>query len=249
MSGIPPVRTRSVDDGGFSLIELVITLLVLSVILVLTFTLLVGIQQQQQNQSATVNGARNAQIAEQQIVQYLQAAVSPDPGVNVPSGTQETATNLVLPAELGTSANAQGQAPPGVTTTLTASVVPCTGQCPPRVDELAVSFKGDGTPNGTLKIAAYYLLAPSTPLFTYEMYSDTKGDLAAMQMPVTQTACLQRIVAVKINASFLAGPVNARTLDGGAVVATTMRETVYVKNADLVYGAANPVLPLPAAGC
>ena len=237
---------RYATDDGLSIIELSITLVVLAVVAALTFTLLVGLQQQQQNQTATVNGARDAQFAVQEVVQYLQAAASPVPGTNVPSGTQESATSLVLPAVLGNSPNAA----PGATTTVTAAIKVCTNQCPKGVDELTVTFQGNSGTKKSVGIAAYYLLAPRTPVFTYEMYPSTGGPaLQAMTMPVTQTACLERIVAVKLNASFLAGPLNPRTVDGGAAVPTTVNETVYVKNSDLVYGANAPVPPLPQGGC
>jgi prepilin-type N-terminal cleavage/methylation domain-containing protein len=223
---------RASSDQGFTLVELSVTMLILAIVMGLCLTLFVGLQQSQVNERASIEGEEAAQLATQQLVQYMQASTSPIPGTNVPTGTTETSTQFVLPAYLGTTASGA----PAVTTTITATVTPCTTQCAHNADELTVMFVGT---THSVTVSTYYLLAPASPVFVYEQYNTTTGGpaLQPMTTPVTNPACMKRIVAVQLDASFLAGPGDTPTHAGGGEIATTLLTTIFIRNAPLVYGA------------
>jgi len=248
----PRCRGRADSDTGFTLVEIIITMLVLTVVFGITMGLIIGLRQQQVNLSATVAGANQSELASQEVVQYLRAASSP------PSGAIETPSSFSFPAYIGASS---GLLPESVTitATYTAGVVGPTG-----TGTLAITFTGQPVsgPVLTRKVATYFVLAPTsaaTPIFTYYEYATggTPGTLQAISMTGSplqmENACLGDIVAVKVDASFFAGPQDTPTRGYAADTATTIQTTVYLRNSSLVYGSTttappSPTLP-PAVPC
>jgi prepilin-type N-terminal cleavage/methylation domain-containing protein len=230
-------RMRRAPEAGFTLVELIVTMLILSIVFGITMGLIIGLKQQQVNLSATVAGANQSQLASQEVIQYLRAASSPV------SGSAETANGFVLPAYIGQSTNPLAIAPQSVTVSAqytTGHPGGLTG-----TGSLEITFTGGAI---TRQIATYYVLAPATntPMFSYWMYNPASpGNLQMIPWVVTtpvtnppqiNNACLSDIVAVEINASFFAGPQDLPTRGYAIDIATTVNTTVFLRNSNLVFG-------------
>jgi prepilin-type N-terminal cleavage/methylation domain-containing protein len=241
---------RRGGDAGFTLIELVVTMAILLVIMAIMSAFMVGFQQQNENVGSTVNGSRQAQIAGTALIQYLRAAVqiagSP-PLTGSPTPTTLNTTPLLANAgtnQLGIVADV-GTPTAAETPTLTPIYVtytPGTRPLPYGTGTLTVQF-GYGS---TVRIVkTFYVLAPSTPIFTYYAYTsapytsppnttNVQGTIAPIPS-ASLSACLSSIVAVGIDATFFAGPRAVPTRGYAADVATTLNTVVYLHNT-IAYG-------------
>lgn len=239
-------RPRRPADGGFTLIELTVTMAVLLVVTSITFGMIVGIEQQNENVQATIGGARQSQIAGTALVQYLRAAVqiagSPPvvngtpQTVNTPASTANaTSTNLGVVTYTGNPSNGASPTLVPVYATYTAGGV--TSQ-QLGTGKLTVVF-GYGTSTETVKTFDVLAPAANAPIFTYYEYtpppygtSNPQGSLQALSSgALSQTSCLANIVAIGIDVSFLAGPGVLPTRGYAADVATTLDTTVFLHNA------------------
>jgi prepilin-type N-terminal cleavage/methylation domain-containing protein len=245
-------------DGGFTLIELSVTMAILLVVTSITFGLIVGIEQQNTNVQATIGGARQAQIASTALVQYLRAAVqiaasppvvlvgSPTPvqEINTPaSTTNATSSSLGVVTYTGNPSN-------GVSPTLVPVYAAYTAGAPNHgfdvgTGKLSVTF-GYGTSTQTVK--TFDVVAPSPTscvtacvpqIFTYYEYTpppygsgNPQGSLQALSSgALGQTNCLANIVAVRLQAIFLAGPGATPTRGFAADVATDLNTLIFLHNA------------------
>jgi prepilin-type N-terminal cleavage/methylation domain-containing protein len=240
-------RPRGATEAGFTLIELIVTMLILAIVMGITMGLIIGLKQQQINLSATVAGANQSQLASQEVVQYLRAASSPV------SGSAETANGFVLPAYIGASTNPSIILPQSVTISAqyTKGNAGLTG-----TGTLDITFTGGAI---SRKIATYFVLSPgaSTPMFSYWMYNPTSpGNLQMIPWvttplaspPQINNACLPYIVAVQVDASFFAGPQDLPTRGYAIDIATSVDTTVFLRNSNLVFGSTTipPVPPTTA---
>jgi prepilin-type N-terminal cleavage/methylation domain-containing protein len=232
-------RMRGTSEAGFTLVELVVTMLILSIVFGITMGLIIGLKQQQVNLSATAAGLSESQLASQEVVQYLRAASSPV------SGSAETATGFVLPAYIGSSISPTIMTPQSVTISAqyaTGAVGGLTG-----TGTLDITFTGGAF---SRKIATYFVLSPnlSTPMFTYYQYNPTSPG-ALQSIPLSGTpaevpsAELPDIVAVGINASFFAGPQDLPTRGYAIDISTTVNTTVFLRNSNLVFGSTTTLAP------
>jgi prepilin-type N-terminal cleavage/methylation domain-containing protein len=241
-------------DAGFSLIELIVTMAVMALVMVIASALIIGFQQQTQNVAATVNGARQAQIASTALIQYLRAAIqiAGSPPLTGSSLTTLNTTPLAANASansLGVIADV-GTATAGETPTLTpiyATYTAGTGSLPTGTGTLAVQFgcnAAQGCASGVTHIVTtFFVLSPSQPIFTYYKYSpapyssppdttNVEGSLVAIPFVGSSipAASLSSIVAVGIDVSFFAGPEDLPTRGYAADIATSLNTTVYLHN-------------------
>ena len=246
-------RMRGASDAGFTLIELIITMLILSIVFGITMGLIIGLKQQQINLSATVAGASQSQLASQEVVQYLRAASSPV------SGSLETDNGFVLPAYIGASTNPSVIAPQSVTISAQYTIGHAGGLT--GTGTLDITFTGGAI---SRKIATYFVLSPATvpptPMFTYYEYNPASpGSLEMIPWVVgsnplqINNLCLPDIVAVQIDASFFAGPQDLQTRGYAIDIATTVNTTVYLRNSNLVFGsttvAPSTTTTVPVGSC
>ncbi len=224
---------------------------VLLVVTGITFGMLVGIQQQNVNVQATINGARQAQLASTSLVQYLRAAVqiaattpvtvtgtSPNLvySVNTPPSTAN-ATSQKLGVVTYTGDPTGGAAPTLVPVYATYTAGPVTRQ-QVGTGKLAVVF-GFGTSTYTVK--TFDILAPgaNNPIFTYYEYTappygsgNPEGTLHQLSSAALALAtCLSNIVAVRLNITVLAGPGATPTRGYAADVASNVNTLIYLHNA------------------
>ncbi|MGD0085171.1 MAG: prepilin-type N-terminal cleavage/methylation domain-containing protein [Acidimicrobiales bacterium] len=66
--------SRQRNDGGLTLVELVVTLLVIAIVMTLTSMLIVSVNQQSSDMLDTLKGVESATGAEQSFIQYLQGS-------------------------------------------------------------------------------------------------------------------------------------------------------------------------------
>lgn len=184
---------RRVGDAGFTLIELIVTMAIMALVMVIASGLIIGFQQQTQNVGATVNGARQAQIAGTALIQYLRAAIqiagSPplQPGSPTPTILNPTAAianagpnSLGVVANVGTP-SCLSPAPwtsceTPVLTPIYAYYTAGTHSLPTGTGVLQVQF-GCGPVYGgcasgvTHVVSTFFVLSPSAQIFTYYMYT------------------------------------------------------------------------------
>jgi prepilin-type N-terminal cleavage/methylation domain-containing protein len=245
-----PARRRG--DAGFSLVELVVALAVMAVVVGLTVGFIIGLEQQQVNVDATVAGSRQAQLAAQEVVQYLRAAATPTAG----AGVTETSTEAMFPAYIGSGVTGS---PAPSTAELTVQYVPGTGAGSDVSGEgrLQVTFQGS---KSSRVVDTFYVLAPNlstrppyTPIFRYESYDpNNPGQLHYMAMPaggITQQCALSQIVAIEIDASFFAGPSDTPTRGYAVDTASTVDTTIFLRNTKSVYGSTTTTWVPPPGGC
>ncbi len=248
-------RIRQGGDAGFTLIELIVTMAIMLVIMAVMSAFMVGFQQQNENVGATVNGARQAQIAGTALIQYLRATVqivgsppingtcrSPTTLNTTPVLANAGTNSLGVVADVGTPAAAE-------TPTLTPVYVtytPGTRPLPYGTGTLSVQFGYNGGTGCTVRVVkTFYMLAPSTPIFTYYAYTSAPytsppntTNLQGTIAPIPSgslSACLSSIVAIGIDATFFAGPRAVPTHGYAADVATTLNTIVYLHNT-IAYG-------------
>jgi prepilin-type N-terminal cleavage/methylation domain-containing protein len=221
-----PARRRA-GDAGFTLVELVVTLLLVAIITPLAFGLIRNLLQQSTDVHDTMVGVQQDQVAGEALLQYLHGATV------ILAGSDAT----TLDASIDAGINASTQAPD--TATLTAVLAE------PTSPSLDATFTTSITPNGGApsNVGTYDAVA-STSVFSY-FYNDTTlgattsapcSASASADLP-TGLACtsaptdpqLPAIVAVGIDVTFLAGP--HVPIEGFAAVRPSNFETtVYLQN-------------------
>ncbi len=246
---------RRGGDAGFTMIELIVTMAIMLVIMGIMSAFMVGFQQQNENVGSTVNGSRQAQIAGTALIQYLRAAVqiAGSPPINGTCSSPTTLNTTPVVANAGTNSLAVvadvGTPTATETPTLTPIYVtytPGTRPLPYGTGTLSVQFGYAGGTGCTVRVVkTFYILAPSTPIFTYYGYTsapytsppnttNVQGTIAPIPSG-SLSACLSSIVAIGIDATFFAGPRAVPTRGYAADVATTLNTTVYLHNT-VAYG-------------
>lgn len=233
---------RSHDDGGFTIVESVVTLLIVTVVIGLVLGYVTNLFQQSTNVGDTMAGVQQDQTAGEGLLQYLHAAIVILPGSNATtldasildgesSGTPQTATFQAVQIN---STN------PSLDATFQTSISPNGGYCPVP----------PAAPNASCRSINDYDVVNSSTVFTYYYNSNstttTTGSCPA-NFACTSTptnAELSEIVAVGIDVTFLAGP---HTPKAGfqAVRRSSFQTTVYLQNAS---GAPAPTSSISVAG-
>lgn len=226
-------RTRADRDGGFTFVEMVVTLLVVAIVVPLAYGLVGNISQQSVDLHDTILGLQQDQTAGDALLQYLHGAVTVLPG------SDATTLDATIEAGYNTATATQDIA------TLQAQLVPPAG---PGLD---ASFVVTLTPQGgsAASVGTYYAVDSADP-FTYYYYASagTTSPSCDSVTPTTTTdppdatgqelvgthdpcAVLGQVVAVGVDVTFLAGPQQSRQ-GFQAVQPTTFQTTVYLQNAN-----------------
>jgi len=205
-------RVRRDGEGGFTLIEMVVTLFIVSLIIPVTLAIVTNLFQQSQDLHDTMTGVQQDQIAGEALVQYLHSTIVILPGSNA------TTLKASLLAGVNSSSTAQ-------TATLLAVL---TNSVNPKLD---ATFTTSLTPDGgTSSSVSTYDAVNSTTVFTYyyNNYSATPVGLATTTAPTNSQ--LSEIVAIGIDVTFLAGP-HVPTQGFQSVRPSSFETTVYLQNA------------------
>jgi hypothetical protein len=235
-----------------------VTMAIMLLVMTIASGLIIGFQQQTQNVAATVNGARQAQIASTALIQYLRGAIQiagvpPLTGTPTPTTLNTTAlltnaepNSLGVVADVGTATAAESPTLTPIYSYYTSG----THALPTGTGTLQVQF-GCGPVYGgcasglTHVVSTFFVLSPTQPIFTYYQYSvapftsppnytNVQGSLVAIPFSGTPasipTASLSSIVAVGIDVSFFAGPEALPTRGYAADIATTLNTIVYLHN-------------------
>jgi prepilin-type N-terminal cleavage/methylation domain-containing protein len=226
-------RRRQDGDEGFTLLELVFSMLVLAIVAVISFALIDGLTSDQQVEQASLGGLSQSELASRIFTEYLGSAeqgtlgnICQIPATTGPClGSATTYASLTFDSLIGlTTAAGASQAnwePAAVQVTVVLVPGPRTG-----VDELDVYFDY-GLPDERL-IAAYDIEPPgaSDPIFTY--YWDSGGSLAPE--PVTEAAANpSSVLAVGLDITFVAPPGSAR-VGSAAEGAAPLHTITYLRN-------------------
>jgi len=215
------LRANGSREAGFTLIEMVVGLLILTVISSIAFTVITQLMSEGQAITDSVVGIQQSDRANESILQYLR-------GVTSFIGATQTASSLSANSNVGYNS---GQVVGGTT------LPPPYG---PVNDVLSATWTaGSGRTDATFTVTInsnvfteYYarpvvVAGVTQPTFTY--YKDNgAGGLTALTSPVPACA-YPEIYAVGIQVSFLAGP--QRPTEGYAAdQATTLLTTIYLRN-------------------
>jgi hypothetical protein len=207
-------RAQRGGDEGVTIVEMLVTLLILSAIIPVALLLITNIFQQSQNVHDTMLGVQQDQTAGQSLLQYLHATIVVLPGSNA------TTLNASILAGVNSSGTLIGTPH---TATLNAVF---TNSANPKFDAtLTTSLTPDGSTR-TSSIGTYDAINSST-VFTY-YYNNVPNGLTSTTTPTS--AQLAEIVAVNINVTFLAGP-HKPVYGFHAVHASNFQTTVYLQNA------------------
>lgn len=211
-------------EQGFTIVELLVTLLVVAIVLPLAFGLIRNLLQQSQNVGDTIAGVQQDQTAGEALLQYLHGTTVILPGSNattldasILAGVGSTATpyTATLQASLTNSASPNGDA------TFTTTLTPQGGTGHSIGTYYAV--------NSSSVFTYYYNDSTSTTTSTSTSTSTSlPAGLAATSTPTN--AQLSEIVAVGVSVTFLAGP-HVPTEGYQAVHPTTFQTTIYLQNA------------------
>jgi len=214
-----PSATRT-REGGFTLVELLVGLLIFSVISTIAFTVITQMMTEGQSITDTVIGVQQSDRANESILSYLR-------GVTYFTGAQQTASSLSACSDVGYNAS---------TGTPDSDIL--TGTWTAGSGHNDATFKVTITPSancvtGTANVYSEYFARPvvvngvTQPTFTY--YKDNgAGGLTQLASPVPACA-YPEIYAVGIDLSFLAGP--QRPTEGYAAdLASNLVSTIYLRN-------------------
>lgn len=204
-------------EGGFTIAEMAVTLLVTSIIIVLAFGFVTNLLQQATNVRDTMQGVQQDQTAGEGLLQFLHSAI------DVLSGSNATTLNASILAGVSSetpgtatfSAQLTNSASPNLDAVFSTTVTPC-----------PVSASTCSTP----RTIDDYDAVNSSAVFTYyyNNYSVTPVVLASTNTPTN--AELSEIVAVGVDVTFLAGP--HVPIEGfQAVRPSNFQTTVYLQNA------------------
>jgi len=235
-------RPDGASDGGFTLVEMVIGLVIFSIISSIAFMVITQMMTEGQAIVDTGIGIQQADQANESLLQWLRGTTSflPQGTSGCIAGTQpQTANYFCAASNVGvlyhtvSSNGTTTTIPFGVTsdvlTALWCAGPIVSGACTaaqPHVDAtFTVSVNG--------RVISEYYARPlvvggvTQPTFTY--YKDNgAGGLAALAAPVPACA-YPEIYALGINVSFLAGP--QRPAEGYAAdLPSTLRTTIYLRN-------------------
>lgn len=213
-------------DDGFSLVELLVTLLIIAVVIPLAFGLIKNLVQQSQNVHDTVTGIQQDQTAGEALLQYLHGASVILPGsgpttlnANILAGVNSSATpyTSTLQATLTNSASPNDDA------TFTTTLTPSGGT--------ATNVGTYDAVNSSAVFTYYYNTSTSTSTSTTTSSTSTTTSVSGLSSTSTPTTAeLSEIVAVGVSVTFLAGP-HVPTEGFQAVHPTTFQTTVYLQNA------------------
>jgi prepilin-type N-terminal cleavage/methylation domain-containing protein len=202
------------DERGFTLIETVVTTAILLVVFVVTFRIIVALEVQQQNVSATVAGERQSELSSMAALQYIRS------GYVFVSGS---GTSLSVDSYIGTT--------PGVfspnTGLVTVTFTPGSGS---HEGALSTVVKGLTGPQSSSSLETADVLAPSGgSVFTYYAYAT--GSKPTLEQVTNPSTCPGDIVAIRIHMTFLGSPTAGAAPGAIASAATTIDTTVYLHNA------------------
>lgn len=198
------------DDGGFSLVEMMVALMVAGIVVPLAYGIVRNLLQQSTNTRATMAALEEHQIAEGPLIEDLHAA-------QVVLGTS-SATNLAVTIEDGYSSTTATSG----TATLDAELLPAASASGTATFQVTVQPTG-----GQASTIGTYNVAGSPDPFGYWYVDPTTGQLTETSDPSKELA---EIVAVSIDVQFLAGSHGSTGLYTGSVP-STLATTIYLVNA------------------
>ncbi|MHB8245178.1 MAG: PulJ/GspJ family protein [Acidimicrobiales bacterium] len=239
------VRGSPLGEDGFTLTEMIVTLLIVSIFVSMATVIMVKVLDQTAGQRATLRGLQEAQIAERTFTQYLRSAdniawISP------------TGNDIVFTSNVGTTTS-NGVISPAVQT-IEAQLCPTSN---PKVDALEILF---GLPTGSTGIhecigredvaasttttsyppsirlvQAFDLVVPVSPVFTFYKLS-TVQQSGGLNQPELSTIDLasaiaspSKIEAVGLNATFVPPP-GPHIQGYGSELGTTIQAVAFLRN-------------------
>jgi prepilin-type N-terminal cleavage/methylation domain-containing protein len=219
------------DDGGFTVIELSITMIVFSIIAALTLTLVTSMLNNSASINDTLMGVAQASVADRSFTEYLRS-ISEVYGVNTNGDT------LQFIADVGTGTHAAGcpgQSAPasGVEVICNEDVTATLVTTPrPTVDELEVFFGSSWTTSSDRLIASFDLVppgnhqAPAAQLFQYYTLS---GTTLTNEGATWAAANLNKIQGIGFDAAFLPPPGPGKW-GSSAELATVVHTIAFIRN-------------------
>jgi type II secretory pathway pseudopilin PulG len=205
-------RARRETDGGFTLVETVVTMAIVTTILAVVLGVVTNLFQQSTDVHDTMSGVQQDQTAGEALTQYLHSTIL------IETGSNATTLNASILAGVNGSETPQ-------TATLSAVL---TNSVSPKLD---ATFTISLTPDGghTSSVNTYDAVNTSAAFtYYYNNYATTPVGLASTSNPTVSE--LSEIVAVGIDVTFLAGP-HVPTVGYQAIRASTFQTTVYLQNA------------------
>ncbi|MGA2528184.1 MAG: Ig-like domain repeat protein [Acidimicrobiales bacterium] len=204
-------------DEGYTMIEVLVTMFVLSIIVVFALGFMTNLLQQATNVHDTMQGVQQDQTASEGLLQYLHAANDVLYGSNATTLVANISAGVVSGAVQSDTLTATltNSGSPGLDATFATSISPC---------------PAGATSCNTPSIVLDYDAVNSNTVFTYfyNNYAVTPVVLASTNTPTS--AQLSEIVAVGVNVTFLAGP--HVPIEGfQAVRPSNFITTVYLQNA------------------
>lgn len=198
MSAVRVARLRDRGDEGFTITELVVTMLILAIFMAMTTLIIVNVLGESAGQRATLSGVQQAQLAERTFGQYLRSTTA----INYISSD---GNDLVFATNVGTT-DSNGVVNPS-TETVEAEL--CT-TANAKVDSLEVIFglpsgstgiqqclngstPPTSLPAGVRLVQAFYIQPPTSPIFSFYTLS-TSGSNAQPQ--VSAMALIDAIASV-----------------------------------------------------
>ena len=210
MARLDRARWQRGEDHGFTIVETLVALLVVSVVIPIGLAFVSNMFQQSQDVHDTMTGVQQDQVAGEVLLQYLHATI------------------VVLPGSTATTLNASVLAGVNSSTPQTATLQATL--TPPTSPSLDATFTTSLTPNTgpnawkTTSIGTYDAVNTST-VFTYYYVSST----GLAPLTALTNAELSEVVAVGIDVTFLAGP-HKPTYGFHAVHASNFETTIYLQN-------------------
>jgi prepilin-type N-terminal cleavage/methylation domain-containing protein len=218
----PAVRRAQIEgDGGFSLVEMVVGIVVFSIIASIAFTVINQTIPQGQAITDTVAGVQQSDRANESILEYLRG---------VTSFTNASASQLNASASVGYNSTTVPYGPDTVSLSALWCAGPIVaGACTGAVHGQDATFSV--TVNGA--VTSEYFARPivvggvTQPTFTY--YKDNgAGGLTALTAPVPACA-YPEIYAIGVDVAFEAGP-QKPTEGFFADQPSTLVSTIYLRN-------------------
>jgi prepilin-type N-terminal cleavage/methylation domain-containing protein len=232
---------RRRDDGGMTLIEMVVTLALTSIVMAMSTLLVIRITTETNAQRQTIQGVEQAQLAEKTFTQYLRSAfkiinvTNKDLVFSTLSGTADSSSTggqpqpylEVIEAEICPTKNSAADSLeviydlPSGSTGLHECIAPTspstTNVAVPTNAYLAESFSVE-PPNATIGALFDY----------YSFTSNEFTQICTTASPCTTAAEVATIAAIGVNLTFL--PLVGHGNDFDMESATTVQTMVYLKN-------------------
>ena len=238
-------RLRDRGDEGFTITELLVTLLIMSIFMAMTTLIVFNVLSESAGQRATLSGVQQAQLAERTFGQYLRSTTA----INYLSAS---GNDLVFATDVGVT-DVSGVINPS-TETVEAEL--CT-TANPKVDSLEIIFglpagsTGiqqclDGTtppssiPAGVRLVQAFYITPPTAPIFSFYTLttsgSNNQPQLSQMTLAnavaavgSTSTSSIQ---AVGLNATFLPPP-GPKVQGYASELGTAVQTVAFLRNKEI----------------